>query len=321
MFGKQTSVPYGESKSYKKEFKGNNILDDLKKVALDYKPNKIFVSHPADANGDHWALYLYLQILLADLSDEMPEPQVFPYLVHVTHWPLPHHYHPELKMEPPPQSFFDDLSPSVKWLQVQLTPEEVEKKHQAMLAYNSQTRISAFYLLSFVRQNKLFSDLPLLTVKKQTPLKTPRKPGKDYAFTSDTQWVGFAVVDDYLLIKVNRPKELKIGPAYLLFLATYKSGVGFGQTPNIAITTRYDKFKIYDTLGAKRPLDPKGASAELNPDSLVMKVPLSLLKDLDGFLFSFDSTGRIVVPTGCTAFRKVLIDKEQPLQKPFSGGL
>jgi hypothetical protein len=60
----------------------------------------------------------------------------------------------------------------------------------------------------------------------------------------------------------------------------------------------------------KRPMDPKGASAELRPDALIMKVPMSMLKDLDGFLFAFDSTGRIIVPTGCTAFRKVLIDKQ-----------
>ncbi|MFA5189370.1 MAG: PIG-L family deacetylase [Verrucomicrobiia bacterium] len=309
MFARQSSVPYAESRSYKKEFKGNNILGDLKTIALDYKPTKIFVSHPADVNGDHWALYLYLQVVLADLLDEMPEPQVYPYLVHILNWPRPHNYHPELKMEPPAQKFFDDLNASVKWKQALLTPEEIEKKHEALLAYNSQTRISAFYLLSFVRQTELFSDLPLITVKRQKSLKTPGEPDGNCAFTSDTQWVGFAVVDDCLLIKAKRPKELKVGPAYLFFIATYKFGEEFGKMPNIAILTQYDKFRMYDTLGAKRPLDAKGTSLKLNPDSLIVKIPLSLLKDLDGFIFAFDSTGRKIVPSGCTAFRKVIIEK------------
>jgi len=309
MFCKQTSVPYRESNSYKKEFKGDSVLGDLKKVILDYKPTKIFVSHASDVNGDHWALYLYLQIVLADLWDVIPEPQVFPYLVHVPGWPLPHHYHPDLRMEPLAQPFFDDLAPSVKWKQVQLTPEEIEKKHAAMLAYNSQTRISAFYLLSFVRQNEIFSDLPLITVKKQTSLKTPGEPGRKCAFTSDTQWVGFAVVDDCLLIKAKKPEGLKSGLTYLFFIATYKVGVDFGETPNIAIITSDNKFKMYDTLLGKRPIDSKGTSLELDRDSLILKIPLSLLKDLDGFVFCFDSLGRKFVPTGCTSFRKVIIEK------------
>ena len=309
MFGKQTRVPYRESESYKKEFKGNNVLGDLKKIVLDYKPTRIFVSHPADFNGDHWALYLYLQIVLADLSDEMPEPQVFPYLVHLPRWPLPQHYHPELRMEPPAQHFFDDLTPSVKWKQVRLSPEEIEKKHAAMLAYNSQTRISAFYLLSFVRQNELFSDLPLITVKKQTSPKTPDGSGRKVVFASDTQWVGFAVVGDYLLIKARRPGELKRGLAYLFFVGTYKFGLDFGDTPNIAILTSDNKFKVYDTLLGKRPIDPKDTSLELDQESLILKMPLSLFRDMDGFIFAFDSLGRKFVPTGCTAFRKVLIEK------------
>ncbi len=307
MFSKKTAVPYDESQSYKKEFKGNSILGDLKKVMLDYKPTKVFVSHPADVNGDHWALYLYLQVVLADLMDEMPEPQVFPYLVHVPHWPTPHDYHPELKMETPPPSFFGDLAPTMRWQQLQLTPEEIEKKHQAMLAYNSQTRVSAFYLLSFVRQNELFNDLPLLTVKKQKSSTSPGKPDWDYTFTSDTRWVRFAVVDDALWIKADRPKELKIGPAFLFFLAAYKIGEDFVKTPN---TTRYDKLRSYDTLNMKRPLESKGATVELTPNAVITKIPMSLLRDMDGFLFCFDCTGRIIVPRGCTAFRKVVIDKQ-----------
>ena len=62
-----SSVPYKNAPSYGAVYCGESILSDLKKQILDYQPDKIFVSHPADVNVDHKSLYLFLQVALSDL--------------------------------------------------------------------------------------------------------------------------------------------------------------------------------------------------------------------------------------------------------------
>ena len=67
-----SSVPYKDNPSYGDAYCGESILNDLSKQILDYKPNKIFVSHPADVNVDHKSLYLFLQVALSDLEGRIP---------------------------------------------------------------------------------------------------------------------------------------------------------------------------------------------------------------------------------------------------------
>ncbi len=306
-FSERSSVPYKDSKSYNKDFKGDNVLDDVKRIILDYKPTKIFVSHPADLNGDHWALYLYTGVALADLYQKIPDPQVYPYLVHVPAWPLPRNYHPELEIELP-KEFFADSSAALNINWFKLSPEEIEKKHAAMLAYKSQTAISAFYLLAFVRQNELFSDFPMIIVKRQNSAELPAGAGQTpYIFTADNQWIAFAVVDGYLLLRAKKPVELKNRSSFLFFISPYKIGVPFGELPNIAVLTKYNKFTIYNTLSQKTPIDPKDTSIQFNSDSIVLKIPLSILGNPDGFLFAFNAYNKFL-PLGCTAFRGVEIE-------------
>jgi len=71
-----SSVPYKTDLSFGAPYVGESILADLKKVIFDYKPTKIFVSHPADVNGDHRALYLFLQVALRDLGKQIPKTKV-----------------------------------------------------------------------------------------------------------------------------------------------------------------------------------------------------------------------------------------------------
>ena len=77
-----SKVPYPDGFSPGALYVGENILVDLKRVILDYRPDKIFVSHPADVNVDHKTFYLFLQIALADLKGKIKEPKIYPYLVH-----------------------------------------------------------------------------------------------------------------------------------------------------------------------------------------------------------------------------------------------
>jgi LmbE family N-acetylglucosaminyl deacetylase len=138
-----SKVPYKNNLSFGSPYVGESILNDLKKVLTSYRPNKIFASHPADVNGDHRAMYLFLKVALLDLAKDGFKPAVHPYLVHCVGWPMPRHYHPELKLAPAQKFLGSDLG----WSSLSLTKEQLENKHKAILMHKRQTASSAFYIV------------------------------------------------------------------------------------------------------------------------------------------------------------------------------
>ncbi len=291
-----SSVPYKENLSFGAPYKGDSILSDLKKVLLAYKPNKIFVSHPADVNVDHKALYLFMQIALRDLGRDMPKPKIYPYLVHCVGWPRPRHYHPELELLPPGKF----LNPQIEWSKLELTPGQLEKKHQAILCYKSQTQSSAFYLLAFARKNELFGDYPLIGLNRQEALKN-KEPlsflGFSNIFTDaglgqvvdldeiieGESQVSYALSEDKLLIRIDKTKELNNRFGLMLYLFGYSRNKPFDQMPKLRIVTMHESFKVFD---GRRKIQAGGIVLELSDKELVLKVPLELLGGPDFILTS-----------------------------------
>jgi len=294
-------VPYENGIGCDKGFTADNLMDDLKSVISDFKPTKIFVGHPSDANGDHWASYLYTMASLSDLGDTVPRPKIYSYLIHVAGWPLPRNYHPRHVMMPP-EKFFGDVLPLVNWHQLKLTAPEIEKKHEAIMKHESQTRFSAFYLLSFVRQNELFGDFPTIILKKQ---RSSGLPDKDI-FTADMQWFGYAVVDDSLWIRVSQPKEVEEGINLVFMINGFRSDVPFAKMPNILVYIENNKFYIYNATEGKY-VYPEGVSLEIYQDSMTFKIPLDVLGNPQGLFFGPETTADYM-PEGCTAFRVIRIE-------------
>jgi LmbE family N-acetylglucosaminyl deacetylase len=308
-----SSVPYKENMSFGAPYKGESILNDLKSVLLEYKPTKIFVSHPADANQDHKALYLFLQVALSDLNKEIPNPKVYPYLIHCIGWPIPRHYHPELSLEPPEQ--FQDAQ--INWLEFSLTPGQLNKKYQAILSYKSQTESSAFYLLSFARKNELFGDYPEIELRGQPSLKERGVSFFGFSdmfrerdtgvlgglenLTEDKGQVSYAVVDNSILIRIKKEKEIKRGLSFMLYLFGYSYKTAFASMPKICIIAKYNRFKILD---GKSILKPQGVSLQLSSNALILKVPLEILGNPEFILTSMKSYGR-PLPIEVIGFRKI----------------
>ena len=303
-FSGHSHVPYDRSAGYKKKFTADNVIEDVKSILADYKPTKVFVASSSDVNGDHWAYYLYLMASLYDLGDSVPRPKIYPYLIHAPGWPLPRHYHPGMTITPP-EKFFGDALPIINWHQLKLTNEEIDKKHKAMLAYDTQDRISGFYLMSFVRENELFGDFPYLKLKKQYSAELA-KQGKKPVFTTDLQWEEFAVVDNFLWVKFKKPKALKQRLSYFFAIFEHKNGVPFSKIPNILVHTRYNKFTEFNSITDKY-ITGDGSTLEFNPETVIFKIPLSTLGNPDGFLFGFE-TNNDYLPEGCMAFRVITIE-------------
>jgi LmbE family N-acetylglucosaminyl deacetylase len=316
-----SSVPYKESPSFNTPYLGENILKDIKRVILDYRPDKVFVSHPADVNVDHKSLYLFLQIALAELRGDIPSPKVYSYLVHHVGWPLPRHYHPNLSLKPPAGL----LNSQITWLNFNLTPEQLEKKRKAILCYKSQTESSAFYLLAFARKNELFGDYPDINLNKQLSVKENNISffGLSKMFPdigSERQYsesnilepegrVSYAILDKDLVIKIEKPEDIVYRFSTVTYIFGYNYKIPFSDMPKIRIITKHNNFMVFD---GKRLINPKNVSLELSPKLLILKVPLEALR-FPGFILasvrSYIGRGeRKCSPVYVTGFRKININ-------------
>jgi len=81
MLTRVTAVPYAGARRPGAPYSGESILSDITGVVREFKPTKVFLSHPADHNPDHLAMYLFFRVALWDLARELT-PAVYPYLVH-----------------------------------------------------------------------------------------------------------------------------------------------------------------------------------------------------------------------------------------------
>ncbi len=307
-----SKVPYKDEPSYGVEYVGQNILTDISRQILDYQPDKIFVSHPADVNVDHKTLYLFLQIALSELEGRIPRPEVYPYLVHCVGWPKPRFYHPDLELNPP-EKFKD--SP-LRWLRLDLNPAQVDKKYRTILFYKSQTASHAFYLLSFARKSELFSDYPELELKPQTAV-----PGRELVYSDasdlareetfpsglkketapEKESVSYAVEGGNLIVRLDKPKRSGIRFGVILYIFGYRQGTPFAQMPKVRIINIGKSCKIFD--GKARLKDPL-VRAVISGDSLTIKIPLKLLGDPDHALTALKAYHGSL-PVDLVVFRKI----------------
>jgi len=318
-----SSVPYKDNPSYGAPYKGESILEDLKKIIKEFKPNKVFVSHPADTNPDHKAFYLFLQVALEDLKDELPRPEVYPYLVHCVGWPLPRHYHPELTLMPP-EKFLDA---QVNWSQYKLSREQLNKKYQAILCYKSQTQSSAFYLLAFARQNELFGDYPEIDLKINPEKNNETGDVQGVSFVGDSNIfvdssmdmlyglrnfiqdegrVSYGLKDNILYIRLDKAKKINRRFSVLLYLFGYSNKIPFARMPKIRIIARANKVRVFD---ARRIIPGHDVSVKLDSNSFIIKIPLALLGEPD-FILSFMKGYREFLPVDSISIRKVNIRRD-----------
>ncbi len=308
-------VPYKGFPSFGAPYVGESILTDLKSFLLSYKPKKIFVSHPADVNSDHKALYLFLEVALRDLRGQVPPAKVYPYLTHWANWPKPRHYHPKRELELP-KNF---LNSQVNWLRLDLSPEEVERKYRAILCYKSQTQSSAFYLLSFARKNELFGDYPGIILSRQSSLKErapaffgfskmfvdSEKEGvlSNDSLMDDQREVSYALIDNCIFIRVEKPQEARQRFGLVLYIFGYSDKTPFASMPKIRIITRYDKYRVYD--GGKI-IFPKGLHLDFGERELLLRIPLEVLGDPNFILTSIKAyRGKLSVEA--TGFKRIII--------------
>lgn len=230
-------VPYKDALSPNAPYKGESVLGDMESVLKKYKPTKIFVTNPVDSNRDHRALYLFLRVALLDLRGKIPEPKIFPYLIHCYGWPVPRNYHPENYM-PVPKLL---KRSQIEWRANFLSEAEVKAKYNAICLYKSQCAESAFYLKAFARKNELFGDYPVIDLAK-----TANADAFKVASVFRDKIVVYGRTKDKLVIHVAIKRENEGKHRFFFYLVGYNPQTDFARMPKLKINVDMDKIKIMD---------------------------------------------------------------------------
>jgi N-acetyl-1-D-myo-inositol-2-amino-2-deoxy-alpha-D-glucopyranoside deacetylase len=253
MLTKVNKVPYSNAFRPGALYKGEEILKDLETIILSFKPTKIFVSHPADHNPDHQALYLFTRVALWNLKDKVTA-ELYPYIVHFPNWPRPKRFIADRQLLPPAI-----LNNKIKWQTSLLDSATIRLKYEALKKHASQFEVSSKYLLSFIGSNELFGDFPVVKLEGGTGV--PYSLNKSIIDSTNIStelteeeknlFVGIESRDigiegDNLVLSVETSRPLMKTAGLSIYLFGYRDDKGFEKMPKIHILFSSGGYKVLD---------------------------------------------------------------------------
>ena len=273
-----THVPYREAPGYGKPYKGESIMADIERELLEFRPTHVFVTHPIDANPDHRAYYLFLCAALLDLEGRIPSPQILTYPIHMGPWPRPRFYHPHAWLAFP-QRLADERAQSQI---LELTPEQVERKYQAIRLYKSQMSDSGYWLTAFARRNELFTFIEPVSLMEGAEWSRhraavasaespdyehgePRGHVLDVSYRNDPQG---------LVVKVDLRHSLRLALGISIETFGYRHGAPFGKMPKLRIDYLMGALTAYDQ---EHKIPANGLKAKLRGDVGELTIPWHML--------------------------------------------
>lgn len=284
MLTRVRNVPYPNAFRPGAPYKGEEILKDITTILKDFKPTKVFVSHPADFHYDHRALYLFTRIALWDLESEI-RPDFYPYLVHFRRWPARRGFLPNESLNPP--VFFDR---QIAWKKSPLSPEEVSRKYEAIQQHKTQYEYAAPYLSSFVRTRELFGDFPDVVFAPSNPSPTdlaqgPSDASSDGGFPEQltdeerasfvgVEWRSAAVESNDLVVTIALSRPLAKTVSASLFVFGYRPDRPFEDMPKIHVKLGMID---YDVLDQNRKLSHSSVVVRRQPKEITVRIPLAAL--------------------------------------------
>jgi LmbE family N-acetylglucosaminyl deacetylase len=265
------AVPYPTALRPGAPFKGEEILSDLETILREFKPTRIFVSHPADHHPDHAALYLFTRVALWDLQGEVAA-TVHPFLVHYPGWPRGKGFRPGEELSPP-----DRLLASFNWQSRELAPEEVAVKRLALAEHRTQYGYSASRLLPFVRSTELYGDLTIPVLAAQGgAVRLVDSHGEGTSELVDLQGLNVRRVRDQLEIEMELQQPLAEGTSVSLSAFGYRPDVPFAAMPKLQVRIEPHAWTVRDQA---RILPRTAAFGTALDRKLVARIPLASLGD------------------------------------------
>jgi LmbE family N-acetylglucosaminyl deacetylase len=285
----QSAVPYTFTQTPYAPFNGESILADLEKVVSDFKPTKIFTSHPGDVHPDHQTLPLYLQVALWNLEEQI-NPEVYHFITHYGRWPQPRGYQPEHPLDPPAQYDVEN-----RWQILPITQEQREKKLQALQAHKTQWGSGQPYLESVVRANELFDVIDEINISPNQEVRVlPAETafnGDALHFLPESEQDAFIhgevrtvkLEGDELVFAVELEEPLAGDVHAKVWTMGFRADTPFGEMPKIYMDLSADGYKIYNN-GKELPADAVTVGG--TPERSEVRIPLKLLGNPERILVS-----------------------------------
>jgi LmbE family N-acetylglucosaminyl deacetylase len=137
-------VPYPGAYRPGQAYYGENLLNDVKEIALAFKPDIIVTGHPRDNHPDHRISFALIEKIRPEFG---PDCKIYSSLTHFRGYPAPEGY-----LFPPKKLFGGD------WLSLELYPPEIANKKKAIEVHVSQySRPQDKLLLErFTSRNEIF---------------------------------------------------------------------------------------------------------------------------------------------------------------------
>ena len=289
-----TAVPYPEAFDHSRPYKPQSVVADFVTLFRQFKPTKIFVTHPADTNPDHRAAANFVRLATLEIDAAGLRPQVYYYVIHFGRWPRPYHYHPELELQPP-AALLDDG----EWMSLALTPEQTEKKYNAILQNRTQITTRQYFLVSFARTNEIFARIPIKSVpivptdiavdwRKAVrakaiacPMGEPGEMMNDQKQSQPAEQsiaidhIDFLRQGDDLVAQIELRTRLGKRTGVHLFLFGYKRGTDFAALPKVDVhIVPLGGLRVY--VGGKRTTNT-GVAVQSVANRFFVRVPLRLL--------------------------------------------
>lgn len=168
-YTKTSYSPYEQSFTPQAPYCGQQVLSDLMAVLHQVQPTLLFVTHPQDVHPDHWVTGSFVRYALATVAargaEWARETEVYGYLIHWPHYPVPRRSAPKLGLLPPA----DLAGPEGTWLRLPLSPEQTRGKLRGINAYRSQEPSFDRLLRAFARVNESFERLPRVELEADRP--------------------------------------------------------------------------------------------------------------------------------------------------------
>jgi len=274
------AVPYPAAFRPGAPFKGEEILADLETVLREFRPTRIFVSHPADHHPDHAALYLFTRVALWDLQGEVAA-TLHPFLVHYPRWPRGKGFRPAEELSPPAP-----LLAGFAWQTRELNAEEIAAKRQALTAHRTQWGYSASHLLPFVRPNELYGDLAVPTLVPGGAVRLLDGPGAtgEEESVQDTEGEASEVIDlqnlslrltrSHVEIGMDLHEALAEGSVVSLSAFGYRPDLPFSAMPKLEVRIEPHAYTVRDQVHL---LPRSTAWAAARGRKVVARLPLASL--------------------------------------------
>lgn len=284
MLTRVRAVPYATALRPGAPYKGEEVLRDLTAVIRDFKPTKLFVSHAADHNQDHRALYLFTRIALWDLAGEV-QPEIYPYLVHFARWPKPRGIRLSQALTPPA-----GLNDRLVWQTLPLGQMQTDRKLDALKQHRSQWKVSRGYLGSFVRANELFGDFPSVVLRPpatghaKSHFNLADAPAdheapeqltdEERAAFVGMEWRNARLDGDALVVTVELSRPLGNAVKVSLYAFGYRPDKPFADMPKIQVRVAEDDVDGFDQ---NRRLRTEGITVAHGARQISTRIPLAVL--------------------------------------------